>query len=103
MRRAGRKDSTHRPIVEALEAHGIVVFDVSGLAGLGFDVLCYAPWLQKWQPAELKSDKKTSHKSSETQLKPSQSRAAALAPIPIWSSIKQALDAFKAVTVFVKV
>ena len=93
--RRGRKDLMHRPIVERLEAHGIVVFDVSGLPGLGFDVLCYAPWLKKWLPAEIKSDKTVSHKSSETQLKPSQIRAAALAPIPAWSTEDQALACFR--------
>lgn len=56
MRRAARKDTSHKPIVEGLEARGIVVFDVSGLAGLGFDIVCYRPGLNGgWFVLELKT------------------------------------------------
>lgn len=37
------KDLSHKPIVDALRARGFVVFDVSGLPKLGFDILVYSP------------------------------------------------------------
>lgn len=54
MRRAARKDTSHKPIVDGLEARGIIVFDVSGLAGLGFDIVCYRAG-EGWRVMELKT------------------------------------------------
>lgn len=52
---ARRKDASHAAIVEYVEAHGLIVFDVSGLAKLGFDIVVYSPALDKFLPVELKT------------------------------------------------
>lgn len=92
---ARRKDTTHKPIADALEACGKVVFDVSSIGGLGFDIIVYDPSSRLWMAAELKSDKKIHHKSADKALKPSQIRAIALAPIQVFDSVDQALKYFQ--------
>lgn len=91
---ARRKDTTHLPIADGLEGAGLVVFDVSGLGGLGFDILVYHPTQRRWLPMEIKSGKAIHHKSAATRLKPSQVRAIALAPIPVVETLAQALACF---------
>lgn len=105
--RRGRKDSTHKVIVAELEAHGLIVFDVSGVPGLGFDILCYQAgiaWedvnsgetgvvkISRWQPFEIKSSKTVHHQ--KTALTPAEQKAAQRAPIPCIESAADALKYF---------
>ncbi len=95
MRRAAKKDTTHLPIVDFLELHGIIVSDVSGLAGLGYDIVAYDRQTEKIVLMELKSNKAVHHKSAATRLRPSQIRAIALLPIQIVETAEQALGCFR--------
>lgn len=88
---ARRKDQSHNPIVELLEAHGKVCFDVSAIGSLGFDIIVFDPSQRRWMVFEIKSDRKVHHKSAETRLRPSQIRAAALAEIFTVSTGEEAL------------
>jgi hypothetical protein len=115
MRRAARKDSNHKQIVSDLEAQGVVVFDCSGLAGLGFDILCYQarvvtsdPVLEYvhrvWQPFEIKAPKPTTRayrstkrnlRGLEGRMTESELKAAMRAPIPVIESAVEALRYFE--------
>lgn len=117
--RRGRKDVTHKPIVAELEAHGLIVFDVSGVPGLGFDIVCCRlPSLDTsesfqwdhgklyivgrlgtrfiatavWRCFEIKSDKKIHHK--KIALTDPEQQAATRAPIPCIESAAEALTYF---------
>lgn len=52
MRRAARKDGNHRRILDALEADGCVVVDVSGTA-CGLDAFV---WWRAWFALEIKDE-----------------------------------------------
>lgn len=52
MRRAARKDGNHRRILDALEADGCVVVDVSGTA-CGLDAFV---WHRAWFALEIKDE-----------------------------------------------
>lgn len=96
MRRwAARTDTCQPPIVEGLRRKGVIVFITSAL-GSGFpDVVCYYPPTNTWLPIELKSDNSISKKSKASQnLKPSQQKSHSLAPIPVASTLAQALALF---------
>ncbi len=106
---ARRKDLSHAPIVADLEAAGIVVFDTSSIASLGFDLVCYNPRSQKWGVVEIKTlaeskardgarayDRSnrpvTAHASSLTN---AESKAGRRAPIPIAATSEDALKLFR--------
>lgn len=92
---ARRKDQSQNPIVEALTAHGVIVFDVSGARGLGFDIVCYDRQQHRWQPAELKSDRTISHQAKARPRTPAQISANRRAPIPVWSTVAEAVGFFR--------
>jgi hypothetical protein len=101
--RSGKKDANQDAIVKALEKLGFVVFSVAGLAGLGFDiVVCERARLNDgrivdgssaaiwavWRVFEIKSP------GCEDKLTASEKRAQAKAPIPVISSVEDALKYF---------
>ncbi len=103
---ARKKDSSHRAIIEALEAHGIACFDVSSVPNLGFDIVCWRPGVyvgqdsplppaqEVWCVMEIKSPKSIHHKSAKTAVRDSQVKARSKAPIPCVSSAAEALSYF---------
>ena len=90
MRRAAKKDDNHKAIVADLERLGYVVFDVSALSGLGFDIVVYKPpeptLKARWMPMEIKQP---GHDRFDTG---SEKRARARAPIPVVHSTAEALE-----------
>lgn len=109
---ARRKDTAHNQIVVGLRAHGIVVFDVSRLPGLGFDILCYKSdflvmvsgargfRMALWLPFELKTPqpnyvrKFSKPRKRALKLTDSELKAASIAPIPCVSTLEEALSYF---------
>lgn len=104
MRTANRKDANHASIVAELETRGFIVFDVSRLAGLGFDLVVYSDALDRWLPVEIKipepakrpyhfKDKAVQSKD-DRRLTPSEKRAKAKAPIPTVETAQEVVALF---------
>jgi len=84
MRRANRKDSVHKSIVEGLRAHGVAVADMPDPG----DVLTY--FNGRFIPIEFKSDKRTRNYTKEATAL--QEKRAAVMPIPIAHTLAEALS-----------
>lgn len=104
----GRKDNSHKSIVDGLAPYGIVAFDVSALKGLGFDVVLYRAATDTWRVAELKTPfvsqagapgkRKYSVANrpvrQQAPLTESELRAQKRAPIPVVHDLVEALALF---------
>lgn len=96
------RDATHKAIAEYLEGKGYVVFDVSSVKGLGFDMIVWAPMLLRWGTLEAKTPRKSRAKPgarkysvanrplSEPRLTESEQKARTLAPVAIAVSGEEA-------------
>ena len=95
---ANRKDSVHKSIVAALEARGVVVYEMPDPG----DILCYGWHVHlgpQWVPMELKSSNAVRRKKADgsQELSPRQRRMRekhARAPIPVVHTPSEALALF---------
>lgn len=83
MRRANRKDSVHKAIVEGLRAHGVAVADMPDPG----DVLTF--YNGRFLPIEFKSDQRTRGYTKEATAL--QEKRAKVMPIPIAHTLAEAL------------
>jgi hypothetical protein len=93
MRRYGRKDANHNPIVAALEKIGCSVIDLSPLGDGKPDALIWSPRLIRYVLAEIKDGAKA---PSRRKLTPDQVKfhAEFRGPIVVLQSVDEALKLF---------